>query len=100
MEKSWNFVKLFDETTSSQKSSCQTHKLVCLTASFLATGGFKFESFQNACMVYKHAYLNILLLLHSAFSSHENMKISFSLRPNKKIPVLYFMLVFFFGSSL
>ena len=28
------------ETTSSQKNSCQTHKLVCLTASFLATGGF------------------------------------------------------------
>ena len=25
MEKSWNFVKYFDETTSSQKSSCQTH---------------------------------------------------------------------------
>ena len=37
---------------------------MCLTASFLATGGFKF---QNACMVYKHAYLNILLLLHSTF---------------------------------
>ena len=40
---------------------------MCLTASFLATGGFKFEIFQNACMVYKHAYLNTLLLLHSAF---------------------------------
>ena len=38
-----------------------------LTASFLAIGGFKFELFQNACMVYKHAYLSILLLLHSAF---------------------------------
>ena len=24
--KSWNCVKLFDETTSSQKTSCQTHK--------------------------------------------------------------------------
>ena len=28
---------------------------MCLTASFLDTGGFKFELFQNACMVYKHA---------------------------------------------
>ena len=28
---------------------------MCPTASFLATGGFKFELFQNACMVYKHA---------------------------------------------
>ena len=26
--------------TSSQKTSWQTHKLVCLTASFLASGGF------------------------------------------------------------
>ena len=42
--------------TSSQKTSCQT--LVCPTASFLATGGFKFKLFQNACM---------LLLLHSTF---------------------------------
>ena len=36
-------------------------------ASFLSTGGFKFWLFQNACMVYKHAYLNTLLLLHFAF---------------------------------
>ena len=43
--KSWNFVKLYDKTTSSQKTSCRT--LVCLTASFLATGGFKFYVFQN-----------------------------------------------------
>ena len=28
---------------------------MCPTASFLATGGFKFYIFQNACMVYKHA---------------------------------------------
>ena len=28
---------------------------MCPTASFLATGGFKFELFQNTCMVYKHA---------------------------------------------
>ena len=33
-------VKLFDGTTSSQKTSCWT--LVCPTASFLATGGFRF----------------------------------------------------------
>ena len=26
MEKSWNFVNKFDETTSSQKTNCQTHK--------------------------------------------------------------------------
>ena len=45
----------------------ENHKCVCLTASFLATGGFKFELFQNACMVYTHAYLNTLLLLHSTF---------------------------------
>ena len=45
-----------------------THtKLVCLTASFLATGGFKFLLFHNARIVYKHAYLNTLLFLHSVF---------------------------------
>ena len=38
---------------------------MCLTASFLATGGFKFQLFHNTCMAYKHAYLNTLLLLHS-----------------------------------
>ena len=46
-------MKKYDKTTSSQKTSCQTRK--CPTASFLATGGFKFKLFQNACMVYKHA---------------------------------------------
>ena len=42
---------------------------MCLTACFLATGGFKFilHVFQNACMIYKHAYFNTLLLLHFAF---------------------------------
>ena len=31
--------------------------------------GFKFKLFQNACVVYKHAYLNTctLLFLHSTF---------------------------------
>ena len=43
------------------------HTLVCLRASFLATGGFKFRILQNACMAYKHAYLSTLLLLHSTF---------------------------------
>ena len=33
------FMKWFEETTSSQKTSCRT--LVSPTASFLATGGFK-----------------------------------------------------------
>ena len=40
---------------------------MCLTASFLATDGFKFILLQNACMAYKHAYLNTLLSLHSVF---------------------------------
>ena len=30
-------------------------KLAVPTASFLASGGFKFYLFQNACMVYRHA---------------------------------------------
>ena len=50
-----------------QKLAVRYTKLVCLTAGFLATGGFKFWLFQNACMVYKHAYLNTLLLLLSTF---------------------------------
>ena len=37
-------------------------KLLCLTASFLATGVSSFS-----CMAYKHAYLNTLLLLHLVF---------------------------------
>ena len=28
---------------------------------------FNFSLFQNACMVFKHAFLNTLLLLHSVF---------------------------------
>ena len=28
---------------------------MCPTASFMATGEFKFKLFQNGCMVYKHA---------------------------------------------
>ena len=50
-----------------RKLAVRHTKLVCLAASFLATDGFKFKLFQNACMVYKHAYLHSLLLLHSAF---------------------------------
>ena len=50
-----------------RKLAVRHTKLVCLTASFLATGGFKLELFQNACMVCKHAYLNTSLLLHSTF---------------------------------
>ena len=41
MEQSWNSVKTFEETTRSQKTNCQTHKFVCLTASFLASGGLQ-----------------------------------------------------------
>ena len=51
----------------SRKLAVRHTKLVCLTASFLATGGFKFQLFQNVCMVYKHAYLKAYLLLHSTF---------------------------------
>ena len=40
---------------------------MCLTANFLAAGGFKFYLFHNACMVYKHAYLDTLLLLDFTF---------------------------------
>ena len=58
MEKSWDFVKKFDVTSSTN---------VCLTASFLATGGFKAWLFKNACMVYKPAYFNTLLLLLFTF---------------------------------
>ena len=57
-------MKEFVETTISQKTSCQTHKTFVSDSYFLATGGFKYKVFQNACMVYKHAYLNKLLLLH------------------------------------
>ena len=32
-----------------------------------------FKLFQNACVVYKHAYLNVLLLLHSALLSMVQM---------------------------
>ena len=43
--------QLIDETTSSQTLAV----VVCPTVSFLAAGGFKFQLFPNACMVYKHA---------------------------------------------
>ena len=46
-------MKSFDETTSSHKTTLQA--VGHLTARFLATGGFKFKLFQNACMVYMHA---------------------------------------------
>ena len=44
-----------------RKLAVRHTKLVCLTASFLATDGFKFKLFQKASMVYKHAYLKTLL---------------------------------------
>ena len=50
-----------------RKLAVRQTKFVCLTASFLATGGFMLKLFQNACMVYKHASLNTLLLLNSTF---------------------------------
>ena len=61
------FVKIFDETTSSQRTSCRTRK--CPTASYLATGEFKFKLFQNAGMVYKRAAV-ILLPAHPASFAH------------------------------
>ena len=60
MEKSWNLRPV------SRKQAVRHTKLVCLTASFLDTGDFKFQLFQNACIVYEHAYLNTLLFLQSA----------------------------------
>ena len=57
METSWNFVKLYDETNSSQKTSCQSHtKLVGLTASFLATGGFNLHG-EDVTMLLKGEHL-------------------------------------------
>ena len=35
---------------------------MCLTASFLATSCFKFELFQNACMLYMHAVFAVFML--------------------------------------
>ena len=52
------------KTTSSLKTSCRT--LECPTASFLATGGFKFLIFQNACMVFRQ--LVFWLLMVSSFN--------------------------------
>ena len=43
MEKSWNFVKNnLTKPPVARKLAVRHTKLVCLTASFLATGGFKF----------------------------------------------------------
>ena len=50
-----------------RKLAVRHTQLLCLTASFLATGGFTFLFFQNAYMVYKHAFLNALLLMHFSF---------------------------------
>ena len=56
-------MKLYDKTTSSQKTSCWT--LVCPTAaSYLATGGFKF--FLNYFKMQAWS-TSMLLLLHSTF---------------------------------
>ena len=41
-----------------RKLTVRHAKFVCLAASFLATDFFKVYLFQNACMVYRHAYLN------------------------------------------
>ena len=59
----------FCEPPVARKLAVRHTKLVCLTASFLATDDFKFSLFQNqnAFIVYKHADLNTLLLLHSVF---------------------------------
>ena len=50
-----------------RKLAVRHTKIVCLTVSFLATDGLKFYFFSKCmCIVYKHASLNTLLLLHSA----------------------------------
>ena len=60
-------MKYYHKTTSSQKLAVRHTNLVCPTASFEATGGFKLMLFQIACMVYKHAHVNTLLLWYSTF---------------------------------
>ena len=55
MEKSWNLWNNLTKPPVSRKLAVRHTNFVCLTASFLAAGGFKLKSFQNACMVYKHA---------------------------------------------
>ena len=55
-----------------RKLAVRHTKLVCLTASFwlLVVSSFEvssFKLFQNTCIVYKHAYLDTLLFLHSLF---------------------------------
>ena len=60
------FLNILVKPPVARKLAVRHTKLVCLTASFLATGGFT-KLFQNACMVYKHDYLNTLLLLHSSY---------------------------------
>ena len=71
MGKSWNFVKYCDETTSSQKTSCQTHTLVsqktscqthtlvCLTASFLTTGGLIFSKCMHGLQACLFKYITV-----------------------------------------
>ena len=51
-----------------RKLAVRHTKLVCLTASFFGYWLFQVLIISKyACMVYKHAYLDVLLLLHSAF---------------------------------
>ena len=82
MEKTWNLKKKTEQSWKNHGILCNNltklpvarklavrhTKLVCLTASFLAMGGFKFLLFQNACIDYNHAYLNTLPFLHFAFT--------------------------------
>ena len=53
-------MKKFDETTSSPKTSCQTHK-TCVSDSYFSGYGW----FQ--VLIISNAYLNTLLLLHLVF---------------------------------
>ena len=50
-----------------RKLAVRHTKLVCLTASFLATGGFKFKYFKMHTWPTSMLILNTLLLLHSTF---------------------------------
>ena len=59
MEKSWNFVKEFDQTTSSQKTSRQTLLVRWLVFWLLVVSSFNYFK--------THAWSSMLLLLHSAF---------------------------------
>ena len=70
MDKSWTFVKLFDDTTSSQKTSCGTPVARKLAVGHLCVRQLVFWLLVVSSFNYfkMHAWsTSMLLLLHSAF---------------------------------